>query len=185
MSSTAILTSNPQTTRGTNSPFSGMPANWCNPRNLQTADPQWISSITGVPDIHHYLQSTDVVTSNSTFQPVTPAYEPATLVNDEATETVIQVELCGVSEKCMNILLRGDTITICGTKEQTMPVTNTGNVCCAGPAWCGRFCRTVCLGYCPEQKQVSATLCQGVLTVCVKKPQGQKSESIRITPTSN
>lgn len=133
------------------------------------------------------LQSGDIftgVTGVNTLQPVEPVFEPATFVSDEAAETVIKVELSGVSEKNTHVALRNDTIIISGNKDQTMS-TATGNTFCVGATWCGRFYRGVSLGYTPEQKQVSATFANGILTICVKKPQSHKSESIRITSSAS
>lgn len=133
------------------------------------------------------LQNGDIftnITGVNTFQPVEPVYEPATFVSDEATETIIKIELSGVSEKNTHVALRNDTIIISGNKDQTMNAAN-GNAFRLGATWYGRFYRGISLGYTPEQKQVSATFANGILTVCVKKPQSHKSESIRITSGSN
>jgi len=117
------------------------------------------------------------------LQPTQSTYEPATYVTDEDNSTIINIEVSGVSEKEINVALRGDVIIITGNKQhiQKQGSNVTGNTFVLGNAWTGRFQRAIRLGYTPELKQITAQSSNGILTITVKKPQTVKSENIKVT----
>ncbi len=110
-------------------------------------------------------------------------YQPALQVSEDESNTTITAELAGISEKDIQITLKGDHLIISGIKPCLSHIQkpNAINNYQLGQTWSGRFQRSISLGYTPESKQISAQFAKGILTVSVNKPLAARSETIKVT----
>ena len=127
-------------------------------------------------DFSRSLQVPDVFSSLGRFDVV-----PDMDLQDTDKEVKLSIELPGVDEKDIDIIVSGQSITISGEKKSETE-TKDGKISRSERSY-GSFSRSVSLPFRIDGDKVEATFSKGVLTVTVPKPADaiQKTKKVPIT----
>ena len=94
----------------------------------------------------------------------------------EAERIVVLADLPGLAPGDVELSLRGEVLTIAGEK----PGGETREKPLVGERRSGTFSRSVTLPYSVDQKEVSATLTNGVLEIALKRAEPEDKGGIKI-----
>jgi HSP20 family protein len=106
------------------------------------------------------------------------ALAPQIDMSETDRELQITAELPGIDEKDVEVLLDGDTLTLCGKKKAEREEKDRSHHLMERSH--GTFVRSVALPFSPDPNQVKAAYKDGLLTVTIEKPKEVRDKVRRI-----
>ena len=100
---------------------------------------------------------------------VQPALFPALNLHETEKGYTIEAELPGFTDENIHVAVRGDTLTLKGSRESES--NKEGATIHRRERWSGSFERTLRLPAEVDSERVSATLINGILTITLPKPE--------------
>ena len=108
------------------------------------------------------------------------AAKPSLDVKETENEVIVTCDLPGMDKDKIDISLRDNVLTISGERERVEEVKDESSSYYRSERVFGSFQRSVSLPAVVDEKDVTATYKDGVLTVVLKKVEPNKPEGVKI-----